>query len=225
MRIVHGTPTMGKNMLSIVFEEALPEISTTTPNNAYHIKERRREEAVAIQLINAERLAISGVCHLRNFRDTFNAYPSITHIRALDPLETINPPKLHDPLCDHIQRNVFCITVDDEHKHFRADCGVFAGSSVGTHFFNIGAWPAQAAWAQERRPLAHHLEIYDPVSNTIVNTSATVFADDAGATVTGATTYSKLRSMTSATTQFSTSNTKLSAYDKIQRKLFDKFVS
>jgi hypothetical protein len=79
---------------------------------------------------------------MRNFRDTFNAYPSILHTAILDPLDAITEPYLHDPITDHIQHNVFCITTPDDVRFFRADSGVVAGSSLGTDLFNISAWPA-----------------------------------------------------------------------------------
>ena len=104
---MHGIPCLGKNILSIVHEEAEPDIKYNTPNNVYHVKRRRREEAVAVQLINGERLTIAGVSHLRNFRDTFNAYLSVNHEAALDPLETVNDPVLHDLISNHIQNNLF----------------------------------------------------------------------------------------------------------------------
>ena len=67
--------------------------------------------------------------------------------------------------------------------YFRADCGVFAGSSVGNSLFSMGVWPTQGACVSERRNLvcAKHFEVTCPVHGSIVNTAVTVFADDCGA--------------------------------------------
>ena len=68
--------------------------------------------------------------------------------------------------------------------YFRADCGVFAGSSVGNPLFSMGVWPTQGTWVSERRKIgcAKHLEVTCPVDGSTVNTAVTVFADDCGAT-------------------------------------------
>jgi hypothetical protein len=80
----------------------------------------------------------------------------------------------------------FCITTPDDVQFYRADSGVFAGSSLGTDLFNISAWPAQTAWCEERRRLgvARHLEMIHPFDDSIVNPAVTIFADDAGSIVT-----------------------------------------
>jgi hypothetical protein len=56
VRIVHGLLSMAKLLLGVIFDEAAPQINLTPPNNVYHVRARRREEAVLIQLANGIRL-------------------------------------------------------------------------------------------------------------------------------------------------------------------------
>ena len=61
-------------MLSVLFEEALPEDEIVVPDFVLHVSGRRLEEAVAIQLINGFRLAASSLVCLRTFRDTAKVF-------------------------------------------------------------------------------------------------------------------------------------------------------
>jgi hypothetical protein len=97
LRIIFGLLSVAKVMLSVLFEEALPGKECIVPDFVFHVAGRRLEEAVAIQLINGFRLAASSLVCLRNYRDTANAFLSISHNAALEPLECVNNPKIHDP--------------------------------------------------------------------------------------------------------------------------------
>jgi hypothetical protein len=85
VRIVHGLLSLAKLILGVIFDEASPQIPLTPPHNVYHVRARRREEAVLIQLVNGIRLQRAGISYIRNVRDTYNAYPSVTHDSALTP--------------------------------------------------------------------------------------------------------------------------------------------
>ena len=138
LRLVHGIPILGKCVLSVLYDEAEADIHMPTPHNVYHVRRRRREEAVAIQLMNSNRLTMAGVSHMRNFRDAFNAYPSILHEAALTTLDSVNNPAIHDPITDHVQQNLFSITTPEDTRFFRADCGVMAGSTLWDKFVQPG---------------------------------------------------------------------------------------
>ena len=62
-----------------------------------------------------------------------------------DPLEPISDPRLHGPLIDQVEKNIFRVEYGRDMAYFRADCGVFAGSSVGNSLFSMGVWPTQGA--------------------------------------------------------------------------------
>jgi hypothetical protein len=149
IRLVFGVLAIAKLLLAVLFEIAMPKKEMPLPDFVFHVWHRRREEAIAIQLINGYRLAAAGVSYLRNYRDTCNAFLSISHECVLSPLDSIEPACVHDPITDHVQQNLFRIEVGGETAYLRADCGVFPGSSVGNHLFGLGAWPVQHDWIKK----------------------------------------------------------------------------
>jgi hypothetical protein len=168
------------------------------PEFVFHVEKRRTIEAIAIQSMSAERVAATGQCILKNFRDTANAYSSVSHARVLDQLEIGTTDLTYGLLEDHVLRGVFTLgnAVSGEIASFRPDSGVFPGSSVGTYLFNIAAWPSQQKWVDERiaNGIGTEFSFMCPkfvqadgalVDECAVNTSVTIFADDCGSVVSG----------------------------------------
>ena len=196
MRLVHGVLSLAKALLAIAWEETKLRETMPPPDFVYHVTGRRREEAIAVQLIGAVRVAQRGKCILRNFRDTANAYRSIDHPCVLDALEKSESEVAYGMLEDHVLRGVFTLGSADEPESYRPDSGVLPGSSVGTALFNITAWPAQANWIQQRNSMgvADDFNSWYPEvarqdgetdEKALINVAATVFADDCGATTAG----------------------------------------
>ena len=79
LRTIHGIPSPSKLLLTTIFEKAADELNLTPPDNVYHCKGRRKEAAIAIQILCGLRLQTANITYIRNFRDTHNAYASISH--------------------------------------------------------------------------------------------------------------------------------------------------
>ena len=93
LRLVHGLAVLTKMILGILWQESRHQVTgTKPPHNVYHVRQRRREGAVAVQLINALRLKQALISYLRNLRDTANAYPSILHEALADKFERTQTP-------------------------------------------------------------------------------------------------------------------------------------
>jgi hypothetical protein len=84
MRAVHGLLSLSKAMLAAVFEEVG---DPHPPDFVFSVSGRQREEAIAIQNMNVERMVRGGFAVVRNFRDTANAFPSLAHECTLESLE------------------------------------------------------------------------------------------------------------------------------------------
>ena len=81
-------------------------MTLATPQFVYHTASRRREEAILVQEINVRRLTADGFCVLRNFRDTANAFLSLSQAAVTDALANTKPDDLaYDLLEDHVLRN------------------------------------------------------------------------------------------------------------------------
>ena len=185
---MHGLPVRGRLLLSVCWDIALDAAPIATPDEMYHTRGRRREEGVAVQLIAGVWLSMNKVLHMRIFRDTANAFPSISHTAILDGIDFINEPWIHDLPCDHVQTNISTIAKNDTDLSLRGDSGCFDGSSVGGRLFNCGFWTPfrKRCTERQRRGVANHLNVTCPLDGGDINTAATGFADDCGAVVTGA---------------------------------------
>jgi hypothetical protein len=170
-------------MLSIVWDNA--EHKCVIPDFVFHTADRRREEAIMIQEINTLRFAADGWCLLRNFRDTANAFLSISQEAVTNALmNTGLKQDAYDMLEDHVLRNAFTIFSENDCRSHRALCGVFPGSSVGNTLFGLGAWPAQAEWRKSRADAGINVIAFiHPITEILTDTSVTIFADDAGSTI------------------------------------------
>ena len=87
IRPVHGVLTLAKLLLAVAWKEARLDEHHPPPDSAFHVRGRRRDEAIAMQFISSYRVASSGPTVLRSFRDTANAYSSTAHPKVLDQLE------------------------------------------------------------------------------------------------------------------------------------------
>ena len=150
VRLVFGVPTLSKHFLSVLYDQAYPPREAIDPDWAFHCKGRRTEEAIAIQMINGLRLSAASVTHLRNFRDTCNAFGSISHASVLDTLDDITDSRAHDPLSDHVQQNVITFEVDGHVYYYRADCGPLLAPPSAVVCSPKEAWVAQSAWVKAR---------------------------------------------------------------------------
>ena len=149
LRIIHGLPVLGRLLLSVCWDLAGDVAPIATPDEMYHTRDRRREEGVAVQLIAGLRLSMHNVSHMRIFRDTVNAFPSISHTAILDGIDFIEEPWVHDLLCDHVQKTSSPYPKDDNDISLRGDSGCFTGSSVGGCLFNSGFWASFRKWCTE----------------------------------------------------------------------------
>ena len=133
------------------------------------------------------RLQTANVSYICNFRETHNAYASVSHEAALDAREPITNPVVHDALSDHLQHNLLCVEACGGTGFFRVDCGVAAGSCLGNRLLHLAVWPAKRVWHFERTQVgvAKHLNMPSPIIGTIVNPGSTIYADDCGSFVTG----------------------------------------
>ena len=105
----------------------------------------------------------------------------------------------YEMLEDHVLRGVF--TLGDLRnpayvRSRRPDSEVFPGSTVGTSLFNITAWPAQAAWINERVKACIGADFEFAMSEFAendgyivaeerMNTAVAIFADDCGSAASG----------------------------------------
>ena len=168
------------------FDTVWRKVDPIIPQNVYHVAHRQREEAIAVHLIATNRLTMNIIPWLRSLRDTPNAYPSVFHICALDPLDAAPNPE-HDIVVHTVENNIFAIEAQGDITYLRGDTGVFAGSSVGTALFNLAAWPVQQSWHNQRseQGICEHLWLANPISGNVINIGCTFFADDSGSIVTG----------------------------------------
>ena len=128
------------------------------------------------------------VSHMRTYRDAANAVPSISHTAILYGTDFIVEPWVRDLLCDHVQKNIFTISNNDNDISVRGDSDCFAGSSAGGHLFNCGFLPSfrKRCAERQRRSVASHLNATCPLAEGEINIVTTGFADGCGTVVTGA---------------------------------------
>ena len=111
--MIHGLPVLGRLLLSVCWDLAIDVAPIATPDEMYHTRGRRREEGVAAQLIAGLDLSMNKVSHMRIFRDTASAFPSISHTAILDGIDFTAEPWIHDLLCGHVQKSIFTISNND----------------------------------------------------------------------------------------------------------------
>jgi hypothetical protein len=184
VRLIFGVLTLAKMLLTIVWKRG--NVRPEPPNFVYHVAGKRREEAILVQEVNVQRMASRGMSTLRNFRDTANAFLSISQKTVIDSLEEAGTePWAYNILEDHVLRNAFTIFSGTYFRTFRAKCGVFPGSSVGNQMFGLGAWKAQREWQVQRQlqGVSELLTFVSPNTRLPIDTSVTVFADDAGSCI------------------------------------------
>ena len=101
LRTIHGIPSLPKRLLRTILEDATDELDLAPPDRVYHCKCRRKEEAIATHTICGLRLQAASICYVRSFRDTHNAYASVSHDATLNGLAPTTNLAKHDPLNDH----------------------------------------------------------------------------------------------------------------------------
>ena len=190
IRLVHGMLTFAKAFYKNLLREQPKPI---VPEYAYGcVKGRRRETAVAVQLITGARLAMAGFPQVVNFRDVTNAFPSLDTRFIFKALIFMTDPMAMQLIKDHIFWAVFEITHLGDKVLFRPGSGIFPGGSIAAELFNYSYWTVLSNWVDDRVGV-ELLTAVSPIDGCKVQTAMTAFVDDVADRTAGSTIHQAIQ--------------------------------